>query len=89
MTLPIILALESADKAEREIIVSALGNPNSDAAIVEKIVTLMNSKGILETTLAEAEKNADAARKALDELPQSEMRDLLSDIAGFCLLRAY
>ncbi len=89
MTLPIILALKNANKQERELIISALGNQNIDGDIVKKIIIMIKEKNILTQVIDEAKKSVIKAKQALKKVPKSELSDLLSDIADFCLSRAY
>ncbi len=89
MTLPVILALESATSAERETITSALGNPEADADAVAKVMAIMENYDTLAATLAEAHDHAEKAKQALLAVPASKMRTILADTADFCVSRAY
>ena len=89
MTLPVILALADANPGEREIIAATLGNPDASETAVVQIVAIFNRHGTLDRTIDEAQGHVGRARTALDALPVSEMRTLLSDIAEFYVSRAY
>ncbi len=89
MSLPIILALEKANEEERALIISALGNQQIGEQIVEKIISIMKQKQILQQVMKEAEKSKKLAQKALEILPDNNVRNILHNIADFCLLRAY
>jgi octaprenyl-diphosphate synthase len=89
MTLPIILTLEHANPAEREIIAASLGKPDASDAALAQIVAIMNRHGALDRTVEVANQHVRRAREALAVLPQSEMRTILSDIAEFYVSRAY
>lgn len=89
MTLPVILTLAAASKTERSVLASALGNPDAGAQEVGQVMELMRKYGALSETLSRAERHAAAAREALGQTPDHELRDLLSAIADFCLARAY
>lgn len=89
MTLPVILTLAKANPAEREIVVTALGQPQTSEATLKKIVAIMNRHKALEHTLELAHRHVRLAREALSPLPASEMKTLLSDIAEFYVSRAY
>ncbi len=89
MTLPVILALGAADEAERALLVGALGKADTDAETVAEIVAIMDRHGALAATLAEAHTHAETAKRALETVPESALRDLLADIADFCVSRAY
>jgi len=88
MTLPIIIALQKSSDTEKALIISALGNQDLEVETVEKIMALLAKKDALNETLEEAQTCVNNAKTALKKLPKSEMRDLLADIADFCLLRA-
>ncbi|RYE74094.1 MAG: polyprenyl synthetase family protein, partial [Hyphomicrobiales bacterium] len=89
MTLPVILALADANPAEREIISSALGKDETPEGVMAQIVAIFNRHGSLDRTVAKADEHVRQARAALDPLPDSEMKTLLSDIAEFYVGRAY
>jgi len=89
MTLPVILALENGDDAERVQIAGALGDAALGDAAVEAVIAVLKRLGALEATLEEAEGFAERAKAALGPLPGGGARDLLSDIADFCVSRAY
>lgn len=89
MTLPVIFALKDANPAEREIIVAALGKDETPDGVLEKIVAIFERHGSLSRTIEQAELHVSRARAALEDLPASPMRVLLSDIAEFYVSRAY
>jgi octaprenyl-diphosphate synthase len=89
MTLPVILALADANPAEREIITAALGKPDATAAALAQVVAIMNRHNALGRTVEKAHEHVRAARAALEPLPASGMRTILSDIAEFYVSRAY
>ena len=60
----------------------------SDAALTQ-VVAIMNRHGALARTIAEAHAHVRAARAALEPLPASTMKTILSDIAEFYVSRAY
>ena len=88
MTLPIILALKSANKNEHATIVSALGKQDLDDKDLRQIIAILNEQNTLGQTLDEAKQSVEKAKQALNQLPKSNMVNLLADIADFCLLRA-
>jgi len=89
MTLPVILALEEANPGEREIIAAVLGKPDASDTALAQVVAILNRHRTLDRTIDEAQGHVGRARTALDALPVSEMRTLLSDIAEFYVSRAY
>jgi octaprenyl-diphosphate synthase len=89
MTLPVILTLGDCNPQEREIITASLGKPDASDAALAQVVSIMNRYNALARTVDMAHEHVRAARTALAPLAQSEMRDILSDIAEFYVSRAY
>ena len=89
MTLPIILALESADVDEQMRITEALGNAEADAETVAGIVAILERHGTLKATFEQAVIHAEAAKKALEAMPASDMRTLLAEAADFVVSRGF
>jgi octaprenyl-diphosphate synthase len=89
MTLPIILALADGSEAERATITSALGDMNATDEQVAAVVAIMERHRTLARTVDQAHAHARAAQEALSALPSSDMRDLLSEVVEFSVLRAY
>jgi octaprenyl-diphosphate synthase len=89
MTLPVILALTDGSEAERATIAAALGDPDATQDQVTAVVAIMERHNTLARTLEQAHDHARAAQRALEVLPASEMRTLLSDVVEFSVLRAY
>jgi octaprenyl-diphosphate synthase len=89
MTLPVILALAEGSTDERETISTALGDAEATDEQVAAVVEIMERYKTLSRTLDQAHEHARSAQQALDVLPTSEMRALLSDVVEFSVLRAY
>ena len=89
MTLPIILALAEGTPAERDIITSALGVADASDEQVQAVVVVMERHKTLARTLEQADAHALAAQDALATLPDSPMRNLLSDVVEFSVARAF
>ncbi len=89
MTLPVILALAEGSPDERTTITAALGDAQASAAQVAEVVAIMTRYKTLERTLEQAQAHARAAQQALDVLPKSDIRSLLSDVVEFSVARAY
>lgn len=87
MSLPIILCLKSADKAERAVITSALGNTEADTADVAAVIAIMAKYEVLAATISEAENAVKSAGDALAGLPDSTTKNLLIGTAAYCLRR--
>ncbi|MDB5540663.1 MAG: Octaprenyl diphosphate synthase [Devosia sp.] len=89
MTLPVILALQTATPAEREVLVGALGKVDAGEAQLMQAVAIFNRHDTLGRTIEQAGVHARRAREALKPLPPSEMKSLLGEIAEFTVARAY
>ncbi|MDB5507447.1 MAG: Octaprenyl diphosphate synthase [Devosia sp.] len=89
MTLPLILALNEASAEERATIAGVLGNADAPDSGLGEVIAIFNRYRTLERTVEVAEGHANAAREALRNLPNSEMRALLGEIAEFSVGRAY
>jgi len=87
MTLPVILALEKASEAEREIIAGALGNPDAGADIFSKVLDVITKYGGLETATSRALKHAQNARDVISELPASELLEILRELTFYTVSR--
>ncbi len=88
MTLPVILALQSASESERTIIASALGNPDASDLEVHQVVAIFNRYDTLKQTLDRAHDHARAAITALAPLPDSEMKSILAAVVEHSVGRA-
>ena len=89
MTLPIILALKDGSELERKTILNALGQEDADDSVVSNVRTILNRRGALEETMSRAHQHVEKAQAALMELPSSLHREILADVALFCVQRAY
>jgi len=88
MTLPVILALQSASESERALIAAALGNAEATDLEVHQVVAIFNRYETLKKTLEKAQEHAKAAISALDHLPESEMKSILADVVVHSVSRA-
>jgi octaprenyl-diphosphate synthase len=88
MTLPVILALQSATESERGLIAAALGNAQASDLEVHQVVAIFNRYDTLKRTLAKARDHAARAIAALDPLPDTEMRAILADVVEHSVTRA-
>ncbi|WP_332700474.1 polyprenyl synthetase family protein [Devosia sp.] len=89
MTLPVILALTEGSDAERATITKALGDAEATAEQVADVVAIMEHHKTLARTIDQAQGHARSAQQALEVLPESAMRALLSDVVEFSVIRAY
>jgi octaprenyl-diphosphate synthase len=89
MTLPIILAHARANQETRAFWKRVIETGNQTEADLNQAITLVEETGAIQETMRRARSYADAAKTALAILPSSPIRSALSDIADFCVERAY
>lgn len=89
MTLPIILALNSATQDDCKIIKSVLGKDDANETDVGSVRDILVKHKLLAKTLSRAEQHAQNAQAALAGLPETAERQALIDVAIFCVQRAY
>jgi octaprenyl-diphosphate synthase len=77
-TLPLLLAMERADPAERDLIRRAI--EHGEQQQLPDIIALVRRTGALQGTRAAAEREADKARAQAAALPPSVARDALIDL---------
>jgi|SRR5690554_235913 len=80
-TLPLIHAMEKANPADRELIRNAIRN--GDASQLSQVVSIVESSGAMDYTLASASAAVTRALEALTVLPESPFRTALTDVAKF------
>lgn len=89
VTLPVILAFARADGAAKHFWKRSIESGQQSESDLERAITLVEETGSIRDTVARARHYADEARSTLAALPESETRRALSDIADFCVERAY
>jgi octaprenyl-diphosphate synthase len=89
MTLPIILAYARADEATKPFWQRVIETGNQTETDLDRAITLVEQTGAIQETMRRARRYADQAKAALSTLPDSGIRHALSDIADFCVERAY
>jgi octaprenyl-diphosphate synthase len=89
MTLPIILAYARADAATRPFWSRVIETGNQTESDLDRAITLVEQTGAIQETMRRARAYADRAKAALAGLEGSDIRHALSDIADFCVERAY
>ena len=87
LTMPIILAVAKADKTERAFWRRTIEKGEQNEDDLSHAMALMAKHGTLETTRQKALDWAETARASLAPLPESELKTLLSDLAGFVVSR--
>ncbi len=90
-TLPAIHAYSVLGEDERKYMEELFSGPikSRSAVQLKKLNKLMAQTGSIEYSYAKSREYADAARKALDIFPDSEMRQAMLDILEFCVNRSY
>lgn len=86
-TLPVILAHESAQSAERELIMAALSGRGDAARNLAVLKELLRRTGALAGALQVARRYAEGAREALEVLPPTPSRDRLRHLADLVINR--
>lgn len=86
-TLPLIIAMQRANDADRALIRNAIENGNTDA--LGQIVEIVRQTGALDATREAAQSEARRAMAALQVLPPSPHRDALNDLAAQLLSRRH
>ncbi|WP_179380239.1 polyprenyl synthetase family protein [Jannaschia marina] len=86
LTLPVIRALARGDAAERTFWRDALERGKSDD--LDRARAILARHGTLEETRLEAIAWRDRAKAALARLPESDLRDMLGDLADYVVARA-
>jgi octaprenyl-diphosphate synthase len=89
MTLPIILAHARADEAMRAFWKRVIETGNQTEADLNRAITLVEETGAIQETMRRARSYADDAKAALAMLAPSPIKSALTDIADFCVERAY
>lgn len=87
MTLPLIYALQQADRAQKRHIIHLIKNESQVAAKVREVIAFVKEKGGLEYATQKMHAIADEARQILQEFPESSYRTALHDLIGFTIER--
>lgn len=88
-TLPVIIARRRGRAEDQAFWDRALDLDQQVESDLTHAIHLIRSTGAAEATLAEASAYAELAKTALKSIPQSEWTIALSDLADFCVKRAY
>ncbi len=84
-TLPLIIARERCETAERELLDSAISNGSVDD--LEPILEIIRNSGALDSAMEVAQNQAAEARQAIGLLPASPWRTGLEQLAGYSVSR--
>ena len=87
LTLPLIKAVAKADDAERAFWKRTIEKGDQNEGDLAQAIALLNKHDALNATRDVAVEWADKAKSSIAKLPQSELRDILSDIADYVVAR--
>ncbi|MCA1336273.1 polyprenyl synthetase family protein [Pseudooceanicola marinus] len=87
MTLPVIRAIAAADEEEMAFWTRTIARGKQVEGDLDQAMALFEKHGTLESTRQTALDWSETARSALQVLPQSELRDTLSDLAAYVVAR--
>lgn len=87
LTLPVIRAVAAGDAVERAFWARVIEDGDQKDGDLEHALELMHRHGTLETTRVTALEWSAKARNALTALPESDLRDMLSDLADYVVAR--
>lgn len=89
ITLPVVIARRRGNEEDRQFWDKALNPDTQTGADLTHAIHLIRSTGAARDTLAEARSYVDIAKKSLNVLPNTPYKEALSDMADFCVDRAY
>lgn len=84
-TLPVIYAMRHGDDAQREVLRHAIKNGSREQ--LDEVLAAIEDTDALEYSEEVARREAEAARDALETLPDSQFRDALAELADFAVSR--
>ena len=87
MTLPLIHARDHLNEEQKQLICSAIESKSAEH--FEKILAAVRQSSSLDYSVIQAQKQAELAKQSLGQLPESELKTVLSDLADFAVSRIY
>lgn len=87
VTLPIILAYAQSDEAQKKFWQDTIGNEGGQNGQFEQACTIVEQYNTIEESLKLAHEFADKAIAPLDIFPQTELTNILKDLARFSVTR--
>ena len=87
LTLPVIKAIAKADKEERAFWKRTIEKGKQEDGDLEHALDLLKRHSALEATREDALEWAERAKTALSAIPQSDLRDMLIDLADYVVAR--
>jgi len=88
ITLPVLLAYHAGSEAERAFWKRTIEDTEQKADDLDLALRLIRERQAIEATLLRAARFGAAAKRALAEFPDSELRDALCDAADYTISRA-
>jgi len=92
VTLPVILAYEAGDLAEKDFwkrVLGADGEPQQNEGDLQKAISILQKHGTIQKTIDMAQKYCKKASDNLLNFPASPARAAMLDLVEFCASRAY
>ena len=85
MTLPLIHARDHLDDQKKQLICSAIESKSAEH--FEKILAAVRQSSSLEYSVTQAQEQAELAKQSLAQMPESDFKAVLSDLADFAVSR--
>lgn len=89
VTLPVIIARRRGKTEDHAFWARALNVETQEESDLARAIHLIRTTGAAEATIAEAEAYAGLAKSALADLPDTQWKSLLGQLADFCVKRAH
>ncbi|MBE9636715.1 polyprenyl synthetase family protein [Salipiger mangrovisoli] len=89
LTLPVIKAVAAADAEERAFWQRTIEKGKQEDGDLEHALKLLNKHGALDATREDALGWSEKAKASMARLPQSEVRDVMIELADFVVARLY
>lgn len=87
MTLPLIYALNNADKKDKNWLINSVKNHNKDAKRVKDVIAFVKANGGLEYATAKMKQFQEQALQILENYPDSEFKDSLKLMVNYVIER--
>lgn len=87
MTLPVIYAVNNADRANKRMIINTIKNHHNNPRKVADLIDYIKGSGGLEYARSKMEEHRDRALHILDEFPTNESSDSLRSLVNFVIER--
>lgn len=89
MTLPLIFALNNAEKTDRRKIINIVRNENLKTAKVKQVIEFVNNSGGIDYTIQKMNEYKDKAMDLLFSFPESDARNSLESLVNYTIQRKY